>query len=166
MWAKIKNFKVSPKFVKGFVVYLIIMGLIHHTDHALRFDHSGWPLRPLVTPFTFTLLVYPVLATFFFVKNKAYRITMSLILLLVVWGTHLIIELPEHIYRTWADNRVPDGIYAGHANLLHVASPALGILSVTQLGILAISLFALPVLIWHERSDDSKKKPTRRSVRN
>jgi len=29
-------------------------------DHVLRVDHSGWPFRPGVTPFTFSLIVYPV----------------------------------------------------------------------------------------------------------
>ena len=26
------------------------LGLVHHTDHVLRFDHSGWPFRPEVSP--------------------------------------------------------------------------------------------------------------------
>ena len=39
----------------------IIIGLVHHTDHVLRVDHSGWPFRPDVNPFTFSLLAYPIL---------------------------------------------------------------------------------------------------------
>ena len=28
-------------------------GLLHHIDHVLRVDHSRWPFRPDVNPFTF-----------------------------------------------------------------------------------------------------------------
>jgi hypothetical protein len=38
----------------------IFVGLLHHTDHVLRFDHSGWPFRASVNPFTFSLLAYPI----------------------------------------------------------------------------------------------------------
>jgi len=43
------------------LVAILIVGFIHHTDHVLRFDHSGWPFRPEVNPFTFSLLAYPIL---------------------------------------------------------------------------------------------------------
>ena len=36
------------------------LGLLHHVDHVLRVDHSGWPFKDDLTPFTFSLLVYPV----------------------------------------------------------------------------------------------------------
>src|SRR5580700_8664028 len=42
------------------------LGVLHHIDHVLRFDHSGWPFREIVTPFTYSLLVYPLLAVAFF----------------------------------------------------------------------------------------------------
>jgi len=38
------------------LVAIMVVGIIHHTDHVLRFDHSGWPFRPEVNPFTFSLL--------------------------------------------------------------------------------------------------------------
>jgi hypothetical protein len=28
------------------------VGLLHHIDHVLRVDHSGWPFRSDVNPFT------------------------------------------------------------------------------------------------------------------
>ena len=40
---------------------LIVVGFAHHTDHVLRVDHSGWPFRHDVNPFTFSLLAYPIL---------------------------------------------------------------------------------------------------------
>ena len=39
-----------------------MIGMFHHVDHVLRFDHSGWPFKAEVTTFTFSLLVYPVVA--------------------------------------------------------------------------------------------------------
>ena len=31
------------------LVAALAVGLIHHMDHVLRFDHSGWPFRPEVS---------------------------------------------------------------------------------------------------------------------
>jgi hypothetical protein len=36
-------------------------GVLHHMDHVVRGNHSGWPFREAVTPFTFSLLVYALL---------------------------------------------------------------------------------------------------------
>ena len=42
------------------------LGILHHVDHVLRYDHSGWPFRDIVTPFTYSLLVYLLIALVFF----------------------------------------------------------------------------------------------------
>ncbi|ELZ02895.1 hypothetical protein C482_04511 [Natrialba chahannaoensis JCM 10990] len=39
-----------------------IFGIGHHLDHIIRGNHVGWPLIPEVTVFTYTLLIYPVIA--------------------------------------------------------------------------------------------------------
>jgi hypothetical protein len=49
------------------------LGVLHHIDHVLRFDHSGWPFREIVTPFTYSLLVYPLLAVAFFWRRGSGR---------------------------------------------------------------------------------------------
>ena len=43
---------------------LAVVGLafLHHVDHVLRADNSGWPFTADVTPFTISLLVYPIFA--------------------------------------------------------------------------------------------------------
>ena len=38
-----------------------LFGLLHHVDHVVRGNHSGWPFVEEVTPFTFSLLVYALL---------------------------------------------------------------------------------------------------------
>jgi hypothetical protein len=45
--------------VLGFGV--TVFGVLHHVDHVVRGNHSGWPFREEVTPFTFSLLVYALL---------------------------------------------------------------------------------------------------------
>ena len=40
---------------------VMIFGVLHHIDHVVRGNHSGWPFREEVTPFTFSLLVYALL---------------------------------------------------------------------------------------------------------
>jgi hypothetical protein len=50
------------------VLYLLTylaagMSLGHHLDHVIRFNAVGWPLTEEVNAFTFSLVVYPVIAT-------------------------------------------------------------------------------------------------------
>ena len=51
-----------PSLAQGLILAVVPLGLAHHADHVLRADHAGWPFRPEVTIFTFTLLIYPLLA--------------------------------------------------------------------------------------------------------
>lgn len=39
------------------------MSLVHHVDHAIRRNAIGWPLNGEVNAFTFSLGIYPVIAT-------------------------------------------------------------------------------------------------------
>jgi hypothetical protein len=39
------------------------MSLGHHLDHAIRHNAVGWPLTGQVNAFTFSLVIYPVIAT-------------------------------------------------------------------------------------------------------
>ena len=39
-----------------------IFGIGHHLDHIVRGNHVGWPLIPEVTVFTYTLMIYPLIA--------------------------------------------------------------------------------------------------------
>jgi hypothetical protein len=38
-----------------------VFGLLHHVDHVVRGNHSGWPFVEGVSSFTFSLLVYALL---------------------------------------------------------------------------------------------------------
>ena len=42
------------------LIYLALsLSLVHHLDHAVRGNHVGWPLIADVTPFTYSLGIYP-----------------------------------------------------------------------------------------------------------
>ena len=44
------------------VVAATVLSLGHPVDHVLRGNHTGWPVVQEVTPFTISLLLYPVIA--------------------------------------------------------------------------------------------------------
>ena len=44
------------------LIYLaMLLSLGHHVDHVIRGNHVGWPLTGHVTPFTYSLGVYPLI---------------------------------------------------------------------------------------------------------
>jgi hypothetical protein len=38
-----------------------VLAVLHHVDHVVRGNHSGWPFQEAVTPFTFSVLIYALL---------------------------------------------------------------------------------------------------------
>ena len=44
------------------IAVVTLFGIGHHIDHIIRGNHVGWPLISEVTPFTYSLGIYPVLA--------------------------------------------------------------------------------------------------------
>lgn len=55
-----------PSQVHGRWLYPLIavaaaMSLGHHVDHAVRGTHVGWPLTAEITPFTYSLAIYPLI---------------------------------------------------------------------------------------------------------
>ncbi len=44
-----------------FATGAVVFGLMHHADHVIRGNHSGWPFQAEVTPFTFSLLIYALI---------------------------------------------------------------------------------------------------------
>jgi hypothetical protein len=115
-----------------------ILALLHHIDHVLRFDHSGWPFTPQVTPFTFSLLVYVVIALILLLR-RAPRVQAALAMALFLFATlaHIFLETPFDQYATWA--------HAPDVNLLRAESPLLGAIAVAITVLL--SVFALATAI-------------------
>ena len=108
------------------------LGILHHIDHILRFDHSGWPFRDIVTPFTYSLLVYPLLAVAFFWRRGGWiRFAIVLLIFLLTQSAHIFLETPTQQYYVWAYNAsCTTGNAAGMPNLLGLRSPLMGVAAV------------------------------------
>jgi len=52
---------MQDRMLYGLVFLAAFMSLGHHIDHAFRGNHVGWPLTEHVTPFTYSLGVYPLI---------------------------------------------------------------------------------------------------------
>jgi hypothetical protein len=72
-------------------------GFLHHIDHVLRVDHSGWPFRPEVNPFTFSLLAYLILLFALFGPRRLFWLRWVLLLLGVAFTifAHTVLETPR-----------------------------------------------------------------------
>lgn len=110
-----------------------VLTILHISDHVLRVDHSGWPFRPQVTPFTLSLLAFPMLLFALFGSRRLYwwRCAFLLIGTVATLYAHIAIETPHMQFAMWAYNRSADPRLHGFRNLPNIASPTLGILSVT-----------------------------------
>lgn len=121
------------------------LGVLHHIDHVLRTDHSGWPFKADVTPFTFSLLIYLVIALLLALRGyPRVRVTLAAIVFLVPTSAHLFLETLFDQYRTWAH---------GHEiNLLGTDSAVLGGAAVTVSVVLSVIAFLALLAFWREAS--------------
>jgi hypothetical protein len=51
----------SRRWLLIFASSATVFSLLHHADHVIRGNHSGWPFQSEVTPFTFSLLIYALI---------------------------------------------------------------------------------------------------------
>ena len=135
---------------------VVALAVLHHLDHVLRADNSGWPFTPNVTPFTISLLVYPIFVLDFLVlRDRPWvRVGLVAVLFVALQVTHAIVEPPANQYGTWANgtSAVPHAL--GQPNLLDTASPVLGALSVTVSSLLSLTVLAALVLLAREARAD------------
>jgi hypothetical protein len=131
---------------------VVTLAFLHHVDHVLRADNSGWPFNPDVTPFTISLLVYPIFIVDFLLLRQTpwVRVGLVAILFVALQVTHAVFEPPADQYGTWANgtSAVPHAL--GRPNLLDTASPVLGALSVAVSGLLSLAVLAALVLLTRE----------------
>ncbi len=111
-----------------------IFAFVHHLDHVVRGNHSGWPFEPAVTPFTFSLLIYALLVPGLYLTAKG-RLIAGYWLFSAVLGLTLLIWVhfvPTRDYE--APIRDIYGVYG---------SPVVGFLAVADLIMLIASVVAL-----------------------
>jgi hypothetical protein len=127
-----------------------IFAILHHFDHVVRGNHSGWPFQEAVTPFTFSLLIYALLLPGLYMSSKGrlmagyWLFTAVVGLLLVVW-VHFV---PTKDYEAPIED-----IYAVYGSALS------GLLALVVLAGLVSSLLTLVVAaIWALRLRASGKR--------
>jgi hypothetical protein len=145
--------------VQKLVLVAIALGLLHHADHVGRADHSSWPFRPEVGPFTFTLLIYPVLVLVLLARRPWVRVVGLGLVALFTLLAHTLIEPPQQIYGTWANNlSTPAPLYTVDPehmhNLFDAQSPLLGVLAT----ILSTVLTALLLVAWAVAIRDARRR--------
>ncbi len=118
-----------------------VFGVLHHADHVIRGNHSGWPFQEAVTPFTFSLLIYALIlpglyATWRGRTVAGYHLFVALVGLALVFSVHFVGEEREapvsDIYQVYG-------------------SPAAGLLALVVLVGLFFGLAALAVTAFRAR---------------
>ena len=129
-----------PKQAKSRIWLLVlagcttVFGFMHHFDHVVRGNHSGWPFEQAVTPFTFSLLIYALLLPGLYLTSKG-RSMPRYWLFTAVLGLALVVRV--HFMPT-GDYEAPiDDIYAVYG------SPLAGLFALVVLAGLVISLAML-----------------------
>ena len=113
-----------------------VFGIMHHVDHVIRGNHSGWPFEEAVTPFTFSLLIYALLLPGLFLTAKG-RLMAGYWLFTAVVGLALVVWV--HFVPT-GDYEAPiEDIYAVYS------SPLAGQFALVVLAGLVSSLVSLVI---------------------
>jgi hypothetical protein len=105
--------------------------VLHHTDHVIRDNHSGFPFTDHLTALTPTLLVYPLaLGGYFLDAGPLYWTVFDAAALAGVVATHAALEPPHDVYAPWADG----------SNLTGARSPVMGGVALGILGGLVLGI--------------------------
>jgi hypothetical protein len=112
-----------------------VLAVLHHVDHVVRGNHSGWPFKEAVTPFTFSLLIYALLLPGIYMNLRGWVaawwwLFVALVGLALVFSVHFV----------GAEREAPiRDIYAVYGN------PVWGVLALVVLYGLVLGLVALVV---------------------
>ena len=129
---------------RALLIATAIVGFAHHSDHVLRVDHSGWPFRADVNPFTFSLAAYPILLFALLGPARLYWWRWALLAMGMGFTVfaHIGIETPQMQYAMWAYDRSLEPELWDVRNLCGARSDAAGWASV----IVAMTLNVLLVV--------------------
>jgi hypothetical protein len=129
---------------RNLLLLAIVLAVIHHADHVLRVDHSGWPFRAMVTPFTFSLIAYPVLLFALLGRASLFWLRFALLAIgaaLTVFA-HATLESPRMQYAMWAYNRSLEPQFWDVRNLCGIQSGTMGVIAVIVSMALNVTLVA------------------------
>jgi hypothetical protein len=113
-----------------------IFGIMHHVDHVIRGNHSGWPFEQAITPFTFSLLIYALLLPGLYLTARG-RLMAWYWLFTAVVGLALVV---------WV-HFIPKGDYEAPIEDIYAVydSPLAGLFALFVLAGLVISLAVLAI---------------------
>src|SRR5829696_808359 len=151
---------VRERFRRGILIAGVattVFGVLHHTDHVIRGNHSGWPFQEAVTPFTFSLLIYALILPGLYLTAGGrmitrYHLFVALVGLALVFAVHFLGEGREapiqNIYVVYGSPA---------AGLL-----ALGVLAVVGFGVVVggfvflfgVRVFFLGCCLWYLMADE------------
>ena len=117
-----------------------VLAALHHVDHVVRGNHSGWPFQEAVTPFTFSLLIYALLLPGIYMNLRG-RVAAWWWLFVALVGLALVFSV--HFVGAEREAPVRD-IYAVYD------SPVWGVLALVVLYGLVLGLVALVVTAFRE----------------
>ena len=133
------------------ILACIGIALLHHVDHVLRADHSGWPFTDRVTPFTFSLGVYLFMVTALMIRKRRWlRFGVMVPVFFFAQFAHMGAETPHDQYNTWASGVSDFAEAAGQPNLLGLTSPTLGYFAVVISVTLSLMLLATLWSLWRD----------------
>lgn len=145
------------------MIATLVIGLLHHTDHVLRVDNSGWPFKSTVKSFTFSLLAYPILLLALLASRvpltvRAFAVAANTVFTLYA---RIAIETPHMQYASWAMHRSVDAHLAPVPSLLGARVPEMGVVA-TAIGmalnaLLLVTSVSLAYDAWrtHRKNRDS-----------
>lgn len=134
----------------GVLLLSLVLSLLHHIDHALRVDHSGWPFKDAFTPFTYSLLAYPVVLFALFGAQRLYWLRWLLLAGAAgfVVFAHTVIESPATQFHMWAHNESAHA--ANIHNALNLESTVLAYLSViVGMTLNVVAVLAMVMMLWN-----------------
>jgi hypothetical protein len=86
----------------GWHIAALVLAALHHIDHVMRGTHVGWPVTADVTPFTFTLAIYPLIALGFVLRSARYWLAVAVGGIVLLAAVHTAIEQPAEILGGYA----------------------------------------------------------------
>ncbi len=112
-----------------------VLAVLHHVDHVVRGNHSGWPFQEAVTPFTFSLLIYALLLPGIYMNLRG-RVAAGWWLFVALVGLALVFSVHFVGAEREAPIRYIYGVYD---------SPLWGVLALVVLFGLLLGLVALAI---------------------
>ncbi|MCA2230501.1 serine hydrolase domain-containing protein [Nonomuraea aurantiaca] len=121
----------------------IALAALHLIDHVLRADGGGWRLVHEAALFGLAALI-PLR------RLPRIRLALAALILVVLQVTHMFAETPDDQYGTWAHGVSPLLDALGTPNLLGIAQPAVGVVSVAVSMLLSAAVALTLVLFARE----------------